>query len=903
MEALFDRLIHYLEDPRTICVFPTEIAARSWLERLVGDAESPYQVMREDRFISWDRCKGKLFPRHDEWVPSNTMYRMIFAQTILLENTKTPFLHYIVPDAYHSDSNLFAKDIIDLCPNLKTIRECMGSLDPNFQQDISLLLDRYNQYLETYELFEPLFEPQLLDTGYLEETMSSFILIHPEIMSDMYRVREQLEMAPQITIVPMDESISVNPIVCYDNVQIELTHTISTIEHLLRAGTPAEDIAITLADYSTMRQDLKSHMYKRALPAHFRGGRPLTDYPVTRLFKDITHVITDAFSHVSMKRLLLDRSYLWKDRVKNERLIAAGVMGSCIKNYRDHEGRRVDIWKQRLFYDKGLSKYYLTLKNWLESLASAENPEELQQRFLGFQKEFLLERSDDQAAVFSYCIKELRDFTKICERIELPKGFPVYTAWLSLLERTTYVPQEPASGISIYPYEVSAGMTVAHHFIIGADQGHTSVLVDPFSILPERDRDILGPVQVDLTSTMLKVYQVSGEKTYCSYSRKTRSGEQLAPHLFMESSTVETFGGSVYAHDPYLEELAYWDGCSSQLSDSRLYPLQLKGFLRADATVFASKAMDLADKRSTDVKFNEQLFSSLSKEGDRITISPTSLDRFVQCPFSWFMGYGLDIKEVSYEIEYADARSLGTLIHTCYERLFGQISSEDDGRFLSERSDEYLESLKEIIADELAIYRRKAKALSPAVLPRIARFLYDHLPLLIEAEGAMLSGWKVDSIEGTVSYEPEDTVYRLEGRVDRVSRQDPGRATAIIDYKKKNRVRATSFTEDSAYPGSYQLPLYTYLLEKEDPGSTEVMHALYYDITKGRYDSILPGLSRKKVVVDRDRFDQVIEQMLEEIERMADQIQHADLTLTDVPIANCKACTYRNICRGRFSIR
>ncbi len=903
MEALFDRLIQYLKDPNTICVFPTEITARSWLEQIVGDPNSPYKVMREDRFISWDRCRGKFFPRNDEWIPSNTMYRMIFAQNVLIENSKTPFLHYIVPDIYHADSNLFAKDITDLCPNLKTIHECMDSLAPEFQKDISLLLNRYNEFLQRYELFEPLFEPQLLDKKYLEESHSRFILIYPEIMSDMYRVREQLEAAPEISLETVDDGRTIGSLRCYENAQIELTHVVSRVEKLLHQGVPAQEIAITIADYSTMVQDLRSHMHKRSLPAHFRGGRPLSDYPVTRLFKDIAHVINDSFSHDSLKRLLLDRSYLWRDRKRNEKLIAAGVLGSCIKNYKEHGRKPVDVWKQRLSYDKGLQGYYLTLKNWLESLSSAENPEELQQRLLGFQKEFLRERSDEQAAVFSYCIKELGEFTRICERIELPEGFPVYNAWLSLLERTSYVPQEPASGISIYPYQVAAGVSVSHHFIIGADQGHTSVLVDPFSMLPERDRDILGPVQVDLSSTMLRIYDESGTQTHCSYSRRTRAGEQLAPHLYMESSSVETFGEAAYEDDPYHKELSYWGGSMNHLGDTRLYPLQLKSLLRAEETVFANRSVNLVKKRSTDTRFNEKMFSALAHEEGRLTISPTSLDRFITCPFSWFIGYGLNIQEVSYVIEYTDARSLGTLIHTCFERFFDQISLQEDGLFLVEHSEKYISSLKEIIADELESYSRKAIALSPAVIPRIARFLYDHLPLLIKAEGELLSGWIVDSIEGKVSYEPEGVSYRLEGRVDRVSRQSPGRNRAIIDYKKKNRVRVTSFTENVDYPDSYQLPLYTYLLEKEGSGTVEVAHALYYDITEGKYVSMLPGLSRKKIVVDRARFDQVIADMLREIERMAEQIEGVDLSIAGVPAGHCKACRYRNICRGRFSIQ
>ncbi len=904
MEELSRRLIEALRDPRTICVFPTETVARSWLERIVSMEGTPFPVMREDRFISWDTCRSRLFPRKDERTPSNSVYRLVFAVNILLDNAAVPFLSFLVPPSCSEDSQHFARDITALCPHLQTLQGCMETLDPAFQHDISLLLQRYHAFLAEHDLFEPLYEPEILDEEYLRSADRRFVLVFPEIMTEMYRVGEQLSESGRITMISVHDENPGLPLMGFENSRVEVVNTVGRIEALLAEGIPAEDIVVTLCDYEGMAQDLAAEARLRGLPIHFRSGKRLSDYPVSRLFRDISYVVQDSFSLVSMKRLLLEQGYAWRDRELNGQLVAAGIEGSCIRNYTGPSGRPVDVWEQKLPRQGGQLSRYLSLRDWITSITSAVDPAELLARLRGFQKEFLdpFSPEDERGAVLSYCIGTLQDFADATERIDLPKGFPVYASWLTLMENTRYVQQGSSGGISVYPYGAAAGIAPEYHFILGLDQNHAVVTVDPFSMLPERDRESLGPVQVDLTEDFLTVYQRSGRFAALSYSRRTRDGDQLAPHYFMASSMIESFSGPAYGNDPYTRELELWAGDGEPSPFHRFYPVQANGFRRAEKTVFARSWRDLTNRAGSVEPQYETLRRVFHTEGGRVSVSPTSLDKFVKCPFSWYLHYGLKIQDVDYEAAYTDPMAVGNLIHSCCEQFFRWLSEERDGLLTEGSLDEAEERLHGIIEEVISAYMKTREAVSPAVVPEIARLLHEKLPSLLQWELETLPGFSLHQLETRLSYTPDEGDYTLEGQEDRVSRRLPGRETAIIDYKKNCRVKPNSFAEGAGPPNSYQLPFYTYLAEQEDPGTTEVVNALYYDVTKEKYVSILPYAWRD-VLIDRERFEQVIDQMLEEIGVMVDRIGSADYRIDSIPPKHCQQCRFRDICRGRFSIR
>ncbi len=916
MEKVLDRLISSLDESNHIFVFPSEVTARAWLEHLLeSPKQSRFRAIREDRIISWDRFKEQLFPRKESRLPVNGLYRLVFAQIVIQENSRTPFLSYLIPRSYAESSAIFANSIRQLCPMLQDLSRRLGSEQMTgtlglLARDISQLSARYTAFLDAHDLFEPSFEPEILDAEHLESTGRTYTLCFPEIMNEYQQMHEQLQDSPRIDTISIDQSDDRLPeLEVYANTRIELAGALEEMESLLQRGVPAERIVITLGDYTGIYEDLAHQARLRGIPLRFRSGRPLTDYPVSRLFRDIQQVVRENFSLSSMKRLLLNRSYPWRDRSLNLRLIRAGVKASCLKNYVTRSGVTIDLWSERLkrLDDGELLDHYRLVKESCIALTGADDVDTLWTLVHKLQHTLLQPFQEDHtnrdSAVFSYCIDQLQQFRRSAQRVPLPTGFPVYSTWITMLESTWYVPQQPSDGISVYPYGVSAGIQPDHHILIGIDRSHTIMVDDPYPMLSEQEKEQLSLAAADSTDAFLRIYARSGESVSISCSRVSRAGQQLPANLFIEHDRIHEKTGGVYPSDPYKTEQLYWAGKKEvELEQLQLYPLQKESMHSASSTILCQKPLDLSEKVAESSSFRELFAQSVGDSDRGIVISPTSLDMFVSCPFSWFLKYGLHIREEHFEPEYTDARSLGILIHSCYEQLFTWIQEHTDGVFSASRIDLYRDQLSRIMREALRQYRRRFDAPVDMVLIGVDRYLTEHVHRLLSAEAAYLDGWIVDSVEGERSLVDDELHIVIEGRVDRVSKLDSGKEAAVIDYKKNNRVSVSSFGPDSEHPGSYQLPLYTYLLEHLDAGTIKVTQALYYDVTKDTYVRILPGVS-KGVTVDRDRFDQVIDKMLEEIETMVRRIRRADVRIAHGRSSACGLCSFRDICRGRFSIR
>lgn len=916
MEKVLDRLISSLDESDHIFVFPSEVTARAWLEYLLNSPkQSRYRAIREDRIISWDRFKEQLFPRKESRLPVNGLYRLVFAQIVIQENSRSPFLSYLIPRSYAESSAVFANSIRQLCPLLQDLSRRLGSEQMTgtlglLAHDISQLSMRYMAFLDEHDLFEPSFEPELLDDEHLESTGRTYTLCFPEIMNEYQQLHDQLKDSPLIDTIPTERDADRLPeLKVYANTRLEIAGALEQIESLLQDGTPAEKIVITLGDYTGIYDDLAHQARLRGIPLRFRSGRPLTDYPVSRLFRDIEQVVRENFSLKSMRRLLLNRAYPWRDRSLNLRLIQAGVKASCLKNYVTRSGVTIDLWSDRLkrLDDGELLDHYRLVKESCIALVKADDVDTLWTLVHALQHTLLQPFQEDHthrdSAVFSYCIDQLQQFRRSAQRVPLPAGFPIYSTWITMLESTWYVPQQPSDGISVYPYGVSAGIQPDHHILIGFDRSHTVMVDDPYPMLSEQEKEQLAVAAADSTDAFLHIYARSGGAVCISCSRVSRAGEQLPANLFIEHDRIHEEAGTVYPSDPYKVEQLYWAGEKEiELEQLHLYPLQKESMGRAASTILHPKPLDLSEQVSESSSFRKLFAQSVGDSDRGIVISPTSLDVFVACPFSWFLKYGLHIREEHFEPEYTDAKSLGIVIHACYEQLFTWIQEHTDGVFSACHVDLYREQLTKIMREQLKQYRRRFDAPVDMVLIGVDRYLVEHVHRLLDAEAAHLDGWRVDSVEGERSLVDDELHIVIEGRVDRVSKLDSGNETAVIDYKKNNRVRVSSFGPDSEHPDSYQLPLYTYLLEHLDADATKVAQALYYDVTKDTYVRILPGASRG-VTVDRDRFDQVIDKMLEEIETMVLRIRRADVRIAHGHSSACGLCSFRDICRGRFSIR
>ena len=649
-----------------------------------------------------------------------------------------------------------------------------------------------------------------------------------------------------------------------------------------------------------MYEDLRLQAKMRGLPLRFKSGRPLVSYPAARLFNDIQQVISDDFSLDSMKRLLLCPAYRWTDPQSNRRLIQFGVESSCLRNTRDQ-----DIWAQRLSRsgDQHLLSYYTMLKGELIKLVRAPDIQSLYAQLQIVQKQILRPYEDEgseHSRVFSFCIQQLEKLRRAEALYEGLVCDQPYGTWLSILEKTWYVPQQEQGGISVYPYGVSAGIYPRVHLVIGADSDHTAFSHVPVLPISEEHQQRLGMKPVDRSTELIRTYADSGETIQFSCSRQTRNSVVLPASIFTELGNIREPRFPVYSNDLYLSELDAWTG-NTHRRGSGWYPLQLEGFKAAEITTLSSGSLDVTEKGAGEEHPGARfVWEKVRRKNGYLMISPTSLDQFASCPFTFFIRYVLGIKKRDFIPDMMQSRTIGNLVHRCYEQLFRHIQAESSGRFDNGSIEAYRQVLADIVDLQLKRLSRKAQRPAETVFPLVEQFVREHLVYLLEQEAKLFDGWEIAALEAEVSAFDEQRHIELNGRIDRISR-DAGQArAAVIDYKKQNRHTIKSFTRDSAEPDSYQLPIYTYLVEQTMPQTGSITDALYYDVSGKKYVSILPG---KKNELDRQRFDELIKHALEIVHDAAGAVRNLDFDLASSPGSACPSCDFRDVCRGRFSIR
>lgn len=898
MENISDRLRDLLGSPDMILVFPTEVSARSWSEHLLlaGDL----QALREDRIISWDRCKQLLFPRHDQREPANSIHRMLFTQQLLKLNSTQQLLSFLVPKAFSSESRRYSSLILRLLGLLDTLSsispDSFDSRDlQDFISDAHLLYHHYLRFLDECGLFEPSFLPPQSAA----ETDVRFGLCFFEAYSDIEEYRPLLERTPAAQFLEMPEA-AVPELMVFENQHQEILGCMEKVEQLAASGMRAEDMVITACDYDGMYEDLRLQARMRGLPLRFKSGRPLVSYPAARLFNDIQQVISDDFSLDSMKRLLLCPAYRWTDPQSNRRLIQFGVESSCLRNTRDQ-----DIWAQRLSRsgDQKLLSYYTMLRGQLNKLVRAADIQSLYTQLQIVQKQILRPYEDEtseHSRVFSFCIQQLEKLRRAEASYEGLVCDQPYGTWLSILEKTWYVPQQEQGGISVYPYGVSAGIYPKVHLVIGADSEHTAFSNIPVLPISEEHQQRLGMKPADRSTELIRTYAGSGETIHFSCSRQTRNSVVLPASLFTELEKVREPTYPVYSNDLYLRELDAWTG-NTDGRGSGWYPLQLVGFKAAEITTLSPGGFDATEKGAGEDHPGARFaWEKVTRKNGYLSISPTSLDQFATCPFTFFIRYVLGINKRDFIPDMMQSRTIGNLVHRCYEKLFRHIQAEGSGRFDSGSIGEYRQVLSDIMDQQLKRLSHKARRPAEAVFPLVEQFVREHLVYLLEEEAKLFDGWEVAALEAEVSVIDEQQNIELNGRIDRISRDVRQARAAVIDYKKKNRHTIKSFTKDSAEPDSYQLPIYAYLVEQSMPQTGSITDALYYDVSGKKYVSILPG---KKNEVDRQRFDELIRQALEIVHGAADAVRNLDVDRASSPGSACPSCEFRDVCRGRFSIR
>lgn len=949
MEKILNKLELLIKKGDTVLVFPSEITSSAWQRHLLEYTR--LKALRVDHIISWDTFKVKVFGRNRTEVPVNGMIRRVFAAKLLEDNERDPFLSHIIPAQYAKDSKAFTSSITATLPGLFPFLQQYEQLSPQEQQlpellmrDLQQLSIRYREFLQQQALFEPSEFPLRLSGLSASEQDKKYLILFPEVITDFQEISGEIADLSWISTVSISFLQADPPaaLQVFENAAQELEQAMDRLEHLLSLGVSPESIAVTLADFDRWAPEFEEAAALRAIPVTFRRGKSLSSFPLSRFFRDIAGTAQQNYSLEAMKKLLLNCGYPWRDRRAFQRLIQQGIKFSCIRNT-GKPGSQGDLWLQRLRAagESELLELYKRLTFSIQSLITETQPAELHRKlilfmagFLDFEQRDALDKNstgqelapaeeapgaltppealepggklwEQEKRVVQFCLDRLQALVQACNLGGFTEITSLYATWLQILDAEWYVPQQAKGGISVYPYGVSAGIYPEHHILLGVTQKASAMTHQEIPFLPDYLSQAFTLQVKDFTDPYAALYASSGKQVYPSCSRKDLDGAQLPASWFVDR------GSAIPAvleksRNLYKKEQLFWahGGLPSEYPEA-IYPVQAEAVAQAEHSLLHNRYLDMLKQPLSSSNIKALVDKALPKKtvhdsGALLAISASSFDTFIQCPFIWLLRYVLRIEEVDYTLVTLDNRQVGILIHECFTRLFTQIQKETES-FKKAELERYTVMLQELLEEILHNFARKPAAPPAPVMHWVNNYIKTVIPLVLAAEAAQFDGWETLACEEQLLFHNQAEGYILEGRLDRYLQNTTERERAVIDYKKTKGSSLKSFQNPENMPDSFQLPLYTYLLEQSAPLQPKVSCAGYYEVTQGKYAMILTPEEIKKGIT-RERMDAIISDMLILLKSMADKLAAGDYRM-DTRAKSCSSCDFRDVCRERYTVR
>ena len=316
--------------------------------------------------------------------------------------------------------------------------------------------------------------------------------------------------------------------------------------------------------------------------------------------------------------------------------------------------------------------------------------------------------------------------------------------------------------------------------------------------------------------------------------------------------------------------------------------------------------------RRITVNKNENVFEALKKyqirESDYI-ISPSALNNYIVCSLRFYYKYIEEIEEPEEIKERIEADMFGRILHKAMSVLYKPFYNKDCQAkdIESVRSDK--KKVKNAIKQAFAEEYFQKKEIDDDDFHGMNLIIWNVIEQYI---GGILA-YDIQSVPFTILsteekyftlIRPENSSMevRVGGYIDRLDRKDG--IVRIIDYKTGKRdstfssVESLFSSKDERRNGAvFQTFLYSWILSKENPGST-IQPLLYYirDIYQPNYSpEIFQSENRKKIRVEN--FDNYMEGFGKHITGLINEIFDANVPFSQTDdLEHCKRCPYNEIC-------
>ncbi|WP_321300594.1 PD-(D/E)XK nuclease family protein [uncultured Sphaerochaeta sp.] len=859
--------VHEAFDQGLICVFPTEVAARSYLVDYA--LHGRHHAILAERAISYDTFRGYFLPHHETMAPANSLTRQLFIHQLLESGSLLRcFLNPTYPEMNNRVKGYLAKllpSLLEACHG-----EVLSNLDSAMQTDLLVLYGQYQQFLDEHQLFEPRYEKPSIPADW--DTGKSYCILFSDTNPDAESLYEQLGRPSFMELRKAPEEDSSVSLEVFPNHLVEIKQTLKRVRDLLDAGVETHQIVIGSTATDTLMDVLREEAMLYGIPLTVREGKSVLAYSSGRFLSLIQEVYDEQFSLESLKSLLLDPGIPWAEGEKHRIFIKRAVRQSVM-----HGSLYGEDQYSSLLGDRDLQRWYEGLKQSIIAIVQAEDIEDLRRKINHFQDTYFIPTQwvdTPGEDVYAFCLDAMAQVGDAMEKTGITSYPRIFSFLLAHLQNKRYVFQQKSEGIAVYGWPQVSVLSADYLFILALDQEGSRCVERPLDFLPQQIEKALRR-EVDTTEAHFRCATLADGKRFLSCHMRRYEGEMMVPSYFLQHGRLTSYEADQQAiTDPLAAELFLYK--HAVLPDVKASASQKEWFLAAKKTVLAERADDY-----TRHPIKLDLVERLKDEKGRFQFSPTGIDQFDHCPYAWLARYLYGLKTEEYEVQPVDHQRIGMLLHSVYQQFFSEIRDYDP-----QEREMYQERLYALFDECLGSYYGQ-RGPSPSMRSWIIASYKEKMASILDGESALFAHGR--SIAFEESYEVEQFPLLINGRIDRVISLNPPEDTrlAVIDYKKG----VPEVKRVSGHLESFQLPIYRFLLAHGRDVS--VANASYYSVKDEKYYTLWAREDDPSAILCEEQLQQRLESLL-------DAVQGGHLMATPSK-KHCGSCPYRSLCRRRYA--
>lgn len=919
-------------------ILPSSHGVTFWQRRLLQLTQGG--AIRRSRVISWASFKRKYLMPNGEFQEITPALRLLFVSSLI---QKVP-LGKLFPNGSSSRGGSTELDYLTrLLPHLPRLIEKLSVQgDSPFLKPWEFISSQYQEFLEDVSCVEPSWTPFYSDQLSIYQCDERFTLFMPEVLRDFDSLYPIIEKS-QITFdLWSGDQISEDVhLTVYQSThgRVELNWVVGKIGELLNNGTPIEDIVVTLPQYNDWKDELSEACDILGVPLSFQQPQQLSSLSFCRVLSILQGCVDKDFHIQELEKLFFFHAIPWKDvelyRYLVRELRGAGVISASF------DGDNSYAWEQPLkvrlrdgdFFESSndmevgvekLKRFFSSAKELVRSKTVSQLVENLDRWVLATFTTKGIEDSDnsedkDHGRTFLApyrqsvleVVQSLEDAVA-CPSTYIEKGLAIspYRMLLKLLQDEV-VPLPFASGVKVFPYGESLGITPRYHFIPGASQGVLGTVVQD-SLLAT-----FGGVEdseVSYAERVATLYMSGGDNLYFSSSHRTFSGDEI---LYLPLAKYQEPIPALQYDDQLRLEQTHWSHNAKNIPLVSS-PLLSKGLAYAQDVGLRSSGLNI----TKDIIPQGDLFQAISKriphhEGS-YKLSASTIDAYNRCGFFYLFQRVLRLQEPDQPLDLRMANVEGKILHRAVELIFSY-GREQNLTYKELAEDPHIESriaagitqsVDEIRQGNIPNYLRREIGIRGVDTVRQAIDFFgtefgEYTPHFIEESLSSV----LDTGEGSVV---------LMGFVDNVSLRDND--AVIVDYKRSaSSVSSTISIHRDGPEGSVQIPMYLLLFEDSNTYSDigDIAGCGYYIFVDTAYKKVVGEKLRLRgdLPVDSDYGDSTSLQvgrlkgrLVGLIRHMIGALQSGDFRVNSahpeemIPEKNCERCQLRSLCRTRYVV-